>query len=94
MIYTQVDDAQGPLTLTPTPTDGYDPQIDGLVTLAGATGLASVAGATGLASASGFFGVPLRCCNSEALAEPVARVHCNHGRLPQNLPTIWPVQRL
>jgi hypothetical protein len=43
MIYTQVADAQGPLTLTPAPTDGYDPQIDGLVTLAGAGASASVA---------------------------------------------------
>jgi hypothetical protein len=61
MIYTQVADAQGPLTLTPAPTDGYDPQIDGLVTLAGvevgATGFASAAGATGPASAAGATGL-------------------------------------
>jgi hypothetical protein len=56
VIYTQVDDAQGPLTLTPTPTDGYDPQIDGLVNLeAGAadtTGSASAPAAVAASSVS------------------------------------------
>ena len=42
VILTQVDDNQGPYTLTPAPTDGYDPQIDGLVSLGAATGSASV----------------------------------------------------
>ena len=33
VIQTQIDDAHGPYTLTPAPTDAYDPQIDGLVSL-------------------------------------------------------------
>jgi hypothetical protein len=33
VITTQVDDAQGPMTLGPAPTDAYDPRIDGVVTL-------------------------------------------------------------
>jgi hypothetical protein len=36
VIYTEVDDAQGPFTLTPAPTDAYDPRIDGVVTLGSA----------------------------------------------------------
>jgi hypothetical protein len=35
-IHTQVDGAQGPYTLTPAPTNAYNSQIDGLVTLAAA----------------------------------------------------------
>ena len=35
VILTQVDDNQGPYTLTPAPTEGFDPQIDGLVNLGG-----------------------------------------------------------
>jgi hypothetical protein len=46
VMYTEVDDAQGPYTLTPAPTDSYDPRIDGLVSLgagqAGSSGSASV----------------------------------------------------
>ena len=34
VIYTQVDDVQGPYTLTPAPSDVFNPQIDGLVSLA------------------------------------------------------------
>jgi hypothetical protein len=34
VISTQVDDVQGPYTLTPAPSDAYDPRIDGLVELA------------------------------------------------------------
>ena len=34
IIPTQVDDGQGAYTLSPAPTAGYDPQIDGLVNLA------------------------------------------------------------
>jgi hypothetical protein len=57
VIYTQVGDGQGLYTLAPAPSDGYNPQIDGLVSLgvaaADATGPASApAGATGSASAS------------------------------------------
>jgi hypothetical protein len=57
VIYTQVGDGQGLYTLAPAPSDGYDPQIDSLVSLgvaaADATGPASAsAGATGSASAS------------------------------------------
>ena len=47
VIHTQVDDAHGPYTLTPAPTNAYDPQIDGLVSLAAA------AAATGSASSAG-----------------------------------------
>jgi hypothetical protein len=36
MVYTQVDDAQGPMTLGPAPTDAYDPRIDGTVSLGSA----------------------------------------------------------
>jgi hypothetical protein len=36
VIQTQIDDAHGPYTLTPAPTDAYNPQIDGLVSLAAA----------------------------------------------------------
>ena len=36
VIYTQVDDDLGPYTLTPAPSDAYDPQIDGLVSLGAA----------------------------------------------------------
>jgi hypothetical protein len=60
------------LTLTPAPTDGYDPQIDGLVTLAGATGLASAAGATGLASATGATGSASAVAAADALSASVA----------------------
>ena len=35
VIVTQVDDDLGPYTLTPAPTDGFDPQIDGLLSLGG-----------------------------------------------------------
>jgi hypothetical protein len=60
VIYTQVGDGQGPYTLTPAPSDGYDPQIDGLVSLgvaaADATGPATAAGATGSATAAGATG--------------------------------------
>jgi hypothetical protein len=45
VIFTQVDDVQGPYTLTPAPSDVFDPQIDGLVSLAAAAGPASAAGA-------------------------------------------------
>ena len=60
VILTQVDDDQGPYTLTPAPTDGYDPQIDGLVSLG-----AAEAGATGSASA------PVADALSAAVADTV-----------------------
>ena len=36
VIQTQVNDAHGPYTLTPAPTDAYNPQIDGLVSFTAA----------------------------------------------------------
>jgi hypothetical protein len=35
VLETQVDDSQGPYTLTPAPSDAFDPQIDGIVDLGG-----------------------------------------------------------
>ncbi len=48
--YTQVDGQQGPYVLSPAPANAYHPQIDALVTLAGAEGATgSAEGATGSA---------------------------------------------
>jgi hypothetical protein len=38
VLYTQVGDSQGPYTLSPAPTDGYNPQIDGVVELGAVAG--------------------------------------------------------
>ena len=60
-IYTQVDGQQGPFVLSPAPANAYNPQIDALVTLAGAEG------ATGSASA-------LSQLTASVVAGPVAPV--------------------
>ncbi len=65
VILTQVDDNQGPYTLTPAPTDGYDPQIDGLVSL-GAADAGAAAGSASVGAMALPVWVPLAGLSSSA----------------------------
>jgi hypothetical protein len=81
VITTQVDDAQGPMTLGPAPTDAYDPRIDGVVTLTDATGAASAAGADALSAGVADTAVPvLPRLTTSVVAVPAAPVSAGVAR--------------
>jgi hypothetical protein len=65
--YTEVGDGQSIYTLTPAPTNAYNPQIDSLVTVADTVGVTGPASAPAVASASPV-GVPLHRSTSASAA--------------------------
>ena len=86
-IYTQVDGQQGPFVLSPAPANAYNPQIDALVTLAGAEGATGSASALSQLTASVVAG-PVAPVSAAAAVQALARslrLPPGAARVPQQL---------
>ena len=85
-IYTQVDGQQGPFVLSPAPANAYNPQIDALVTLAGAEGATGSASALSQLTASVVAG-PVAPVSAAAAVQALGPVSPSAGaaQVPQTL---------